>query len=88
MNRILEWTDDGINYEADARHAEQIGRDLGACQAKEVVTPGVKQDEPNEEEREKELLQGTAATQYRAIAARANYLALDRPDIGLSLIHI
>ena len=54
LNRILEWTDEGINYEADARHAEQVVRDLGVCQAKEVVTPGVRQEEPKDEEREGE----------------------------------
>ena len=30
-----------------------------------------------------ELLEGEKATAFRALAARANYLALDRPDICL-----
>ena len=29
-----------------------------------------------------DLLVGNYATEYRALAARANYLALDRPDIA------
>jgi len=50
-----------------------------------VVTPGVKQDEPDEEVRKKSALDGAAATQYRATAARANYLALDRPDMAFAV---
>ena len=85
LNRILVWTKEGITYEADARHAEKIVQDLGVCGAKAVVTPGVRQDEPSEEEREKAKLDGAAASQYRATTARANYLALDRPDIGYAV---
>ena len=33
------------------------------------------------EEIDKETLRGTEGAKFRAIAARANYLALDRPDI-------
>ena len=85
LNRILEWTDRGITYEADARHAQQIVKELGACRMKEVVAPGVKQEEPEEEERKAAVLDGAATSQYRATAARANYLALDRPDLGYSV---
>ena len=85
LNRILEWTHEGISYEADARHAEQIVRELGMCKAKEVVTPGIREDEPTEEERQETPLEGAAAAQYRAITARANYLALDRPGLGFAV---
>jgi hypothetical protein len=29
LNRIVEWTEQGIEYETDQRHAEIIVRDLG-----------------------------------------------------------
>ena len=48
--------------------------------AKGVKTPG--EDEKAWKEQENaEALKGREATEFRAIAARANYLALDRADI-------
>ena len=29
LNRIIEWTPEGIRYEADQRHAELILKDMG-----------------------------------------------------------
>ena len=43
LNRVIEWTDQGIEYEADQRHAEAIVRDTGLeVSAKTATTPGVK----------------------------------------------
>ena len=67
-------------YEPDQRHAELI---IKGCQlndeSKHVCTPGTKQDAPQHDD-EDELV-GRDATVYRALAARANYLAQDRSDI-------
>ena len=79
LNRIVEWTPKGITYEADQRHAEIICRDLGLKEkSKGVSTPGVKPKANTKEEKE---LNPSQATQFRAMVARANYLAQDRPDI-------
>ena len=44
LNRVVEWTPNGINYEADQRHAEIICQELGLKDSsKGVVTPGIKQ---------------------------------------------
>ena len=43
LNRVVEWTPQGIRYECDQRHAEIIFREMGlssTCAA--VSTPGVK----------------------------------------------
>eukprot|EP00969_Alexandrium_andersonii_P111187 4908720-Alexandrium_andersonii.AAC.1 len=41
LNRIVTWTDEGIWYEADQRHAELIIKGLGMKEeSKGVVTPG------------------------------------------------
>ena len=48
--------------------------------ANSVNAPGEDQ-KPWLEEEEEKFLEGEAATEYRALAASANYLALDRPDI-------
>ena len=42
LNRIVEWGEEGIKYEADQRHAEIITRDLGLIGGKYVVSLGVK----------------------------------------------
>eukprot|EP00973_Karenia_brevis_P050492 7008535-Karenia_brevis.AAC.1 len=93
LNRVVRRTKDGWEYEPDQRHAEIIIESLGLEEAKAVSTPG--EDEKKwEEEENKVLLEGWQATAYRALAARSNYLAQDRPDIMfatkeiLSLIHI
>ena len=82
LNRIVTWTNEGIQYEADQRHAEIIVRQLGLNESSNsVVTPGVK-DNGDEDERK---LDNKEASQYRAIVARANYLCQDRSDIQFAV---
>ena len=67
-----------MEYEAGHRHAEIIVSDLGlTTECKGVVTPGVSE----KEEEGGEELGEVDERRYRAIAARANYLAQDRVDI-------
>ena len=68
LNRVIEWTEDGISYEADQRHAEIIVQELGLSEnSKSVNTPSQKQVcEPNLP------LGQNEATVYRALVARAN----------------
>ena len=55
---------------------------MGLEGGKPVATPGIADSEADVHEREESKdLQGTEATQYRALAARLNYLALDRADL-------
>ena len=79
LNRIVRGTGDGITYEADPRHAEIIVESMGLENANSVAAPG-SGDGPGGEEEEEELEEGDK-TRYRAIAARCNYLAIDRPDL-------
>ena len=78
LNRVIRWTSDGLTMEADPRHAEIIIRELGLEDAKAVQTPGIDNLEVDGGEQE---LSSSEATRYRAIAARCNYLSLDRVDI-------
>ena len=70
--------------EADPRHVKLILEHLGCVGGKSVTTPSVN-DERSEADKAEEdddaELTPKEATQFRGIAARANYLALDRPDI-------
>ena len=68
-----------MEYEADPRHVEQIVRDLDLMGSKSVTTPGLK---PTFEQAcHSNLLPPEKHRAFRAIAARANYLAMDRPDV-------
>ena len=84
----MEWTEAGISYEADQRHAEIIVKHLGfEGESRSMCTPGVKGIKGSDEE-EKELdvlLDGHDATMYRAIVARGIYLAQDRSDIAFAV---
>ena len=79
LNRSIRWTARGVEYEADPRHRLVILKELGLEGCKSVTTPygpqeqGLLQDQG-------ELLVCTEASKFRAIVARLNYLAADRPD--------
>ena len=42
LNRIVRITDEGLNYEADPRHAELLVKSMGLERCKHVATPCVK----------------------------------------------
>ena len=80
LNRIIRWTEDGWEIETDQRHADIIVHELGLSDSKPVATPG-ETESKQEEGEDQELLDSATATRYRALAARANYLAGDRTDL-------
>ena len=84
LGRIIEWKEEGISYEADPRHAQKLIRELELENCKEVTTPGIKIEESKKEEGDEEELEGAERTKFRAVVARGNYLALDRPDISFA----
>ena len=80
LNRVVRWTAVGLEYEADPRQVERLlaavepaGEGVNGC-----ATPGAKVTAAQVAS-EKEL-PAEMQTPYRAWAARANYLAADRPD--------
>jgi len=82
LNRVIEWTPEGIKYEADQRHAEIIISTLGLKgNSNSVNTPGLAgQDNEHGDD-----LDPQQSSLYRAIVARANYLAQDRSDIQFAV---
>ena len=99
LNRIIRRTESGWEYEADQRHADLIVKETGARHADLIVKetgaekssslthPGGEKKTIDEEEKSEELF-GSEATRFRAVAARANYLAADRPDIQYAVKEI
>jgi hypothetical protein len=78
LNRIVRWTQDAVEYEADPRQAEKLILECGLEGANSVATPGLK--ETSTQVTADHELQKDLHTAFRAAAARANYLAADRPD--------
>ena len=78
LNRLVTWTHEGIEMEADPRHIDLVLEQLGLEKGVSVTTPLVK---VKEEDMDKTPL-GTAETaMYRSIAMRIGYLSMDRPDL-------
>ena len=76
LNRVVRATPQGFEMEADPRHSELIVEALDIKGARNAATAGV--DEPDTED---DPLSPDQFFQYRSLTARANYLAIDRPDI-------
>jgi hypothetical protein len=84
LNRVIRVTKDGWEMEADQRHAEMLIQQMDLEKAKGVDTPG-EDLKKYEEDEDAVKLDGIHATKFRSLAARANYLAMDRPDIQYSV---
>jgi len=83
LNRIMTWSEAEVTWEADPRHAEALIRDMKVSGEASVVTPGVKQSKEEKEEEEAPLREEEISV-FRSGAAKANYLAMDRPDIAFA----
>jgi len=84
LNRVIRCTEKGWEYEADQRHAEYLVRAMNLQDAKAVSTAG-EEDKPWKQQEEEVELDAAQSTEYRALAARANYLAVDRADIQFAV---
>ena len=91
LNKVIRMDSQGVYLEADPGHAEIVVRELGLEGCKTGKVPGSTveakkvAEELEKNEGERQLLDRTEARRYRAIAARLNYLATERPDIQFSV---
>ena len=81
LNRIVRYTEQGFELEADPRHAELIIEQLGVGGCKPVISPGIDDDDDDDDDGVEAEIEGEDATRFRGVAARCNYLAFDRPDL-------
>ena len=79
LNRVIRWTERGVEYEADPRQCEKLVAECGLEGANPVATPGVRAS--FEEVEKDEPLEPHLFSAFRGSAARANYLAADRIDV-------
>ena len=85
LNRIVRRTAEGYEWEADQRHAELIIEGMGLkMDSKPLAAPGRKLTS-QEMDKGDELLDPKQASCFRGLAARANFMASDRPDIAFSV---
>ena len=91
LNKRVRWTQDGIQYECDRRHAEIVVGLLGMEGMKPLSSPGLteiidcflKEEDKkadNAEVRQRALEHGSDSL-CRALAARINFFAQDRTDL-------
>ena len=64
LNRVMWWTPEGVEYEADSRHVEKLLRDMGLESCKPISTLGVKSS-GDEKEGDVELLDSATQTLFR-----------------------
>jgi hypothetical protein len=78
LGRCIRCTEEGYEYEADKKHRKVIMETLGFQEKTKELSVNGRVEEAHDDEAE---LQGSEATDFRALAARLNYLAQDSPDI-------
>jgi len=80
LGRSVRWARDCVEIEADPKHAMITKKEMNiGVESKGVTAPASRDD--NAEWDEVPELSKSDAKWYRGVAARANYLGLDRPDL-------
>jgi hypothetical protein len=80
LGRTVRWKEWGVEYEADTRHRSEILKHFGMNASTKGFSANGKAEDVDNEGDEEEVT-GEEATAFRALAARANFLAQDCPDI-------
>ena len=92
LNRIVRITDDGIEYEADQRHADLVIKQLALEKSNSVLTPADEEIENKVTDDQGRCMNDNCdsnhAALYRSIAARLNYVSPDHPDLQYSIKEI
>ena len=86
LNRTIRWSHGVFEYEADPKHVKILMEELGLnVESKGLEAPAERMDVEKgwspEDDDESELMDSSDARKFRSIAARMNYLAMDRADI-------
>ncbi len=85
LNRVVRRTADGHEREADQRHAELLIAGVGLQPGSRPRPNSGRNVASKKLDAEPGPLEGQAASEFRALAARVNFLASDRPDISFAV---
>ena len=81
LGRVVRWLPDEIQYEADDKYVKTLCSEMEVDEkSKGLDGPIVKEDCDKKDVEDVEMSKGEA-THFRGLAATANFLAQDRPDI-------
>ena len=81
LNRCVTYSDSGLTWEADPRHAELAVAELEPQAATLQTSPGGAKPSAPLDQRE---LESDGQQAYHSVSARLAYLASDRPDIAFA----
>ena len=80
LGRLVRWTEDGVEFEADPRHRKALMDHFGFEEGvKGAAVNGDK--ERKEEEGDEDDMEREEAKTFRGLVARMNYLAQDSQDL-------
>ena len=82
LGRAVEWRTDELWWEADPGHVENFLEVCGMIPGNPSVLPGMKM---LEEKGDDQPLLGEELARYRSVAATANFIAQDRPDVRFAV---
>jgi len=81
LNRRISWKEGCLHYEADTKHVDEILKYFNLNDESRILVVPFVRETKEELAREDAELPPDIATEFRGLAARANYLSLDRVDI-------
>ena len=82
LNRVIRWTEAGITWEADPRHAELVIQQLGLEGCHPVVTPGVRDDTAKKQEQNEDDVNA-----FQEHPLMAGLLPTEGVECALAFIH-
>ena len=90
LHRIIRATDEGWQYESDQRHVEIMIEEMGLPTATPLETAGADEKKDNgkaesDDDDASPELGAQAASQFRGLAARANYVSQDCADMQYAM---
>ena len=81
MGRKISYTNDGLEWEGDDKHAKSFVKTFGLGKSKGVATPGIKRDDLEEVRKD---LGATDAKEYRGLLALLNLMGRDCCDLAFA----
>ncbi len=78
LGRVVTWKDECIEYQADPKRRSIVREQFGFEEGSKGLSVSGKAEDQDDDDEE---LEGPEATEFKAMAARLNFMALDCPDV-------
>ena len=80
LGRVVQWTKEGLEYEADPKHRLMVLESLGFEEGTRTLSYNGDKEEKMEPGDEEELIREEVRV-FRGLAARLNFISLDCPNL-------